>query len=396
MIIERIDPISGEQMEIDSIKLKNTIICNIPVEDFEEIATDVNFKEECSEIRADEKLQEIDLEPIEKFKALKSWVSGIADAGMKSLRISLEAKAAANKIYPISSKLMNFLYEIDPELIYSLIFTIKRESEKMGLRKDEFLEVNLTPILSIFLKNIKEYNKVDDLKKKNWTFNQSQGMYYSSHIENIMELIMELEPPLELFTKHSRYGGFLKSHAAEKYRTIPYLFKLSGAPLDFAFKSVEIDITKPLTEIKKILARKYKLCLITEIQLIYRKLLFGRDLFFDEFGVLPEGEAISVIVAPLTNKPDFLKTTLLQMSKDYTFRLVAVPPELAMKKISIDIFDTLEEIRKKVARNFQLAPGVWMYLIYRGNAIEEHMYFSNIGIKPTKDAVSILVTSKRD
>jgi hypothetical protein len=194
LVIEKIDLKTGGIEDMDSIKVRNLILCEIPVEEFERTAKDSDFKSKMTKIRASQDLKEIHLAPREKFKSLKSWVSGIAEAGLNALRISSEDAEAVNKIYPILTKIVRFLMYVDIELIFDLIRIIERESLKEGVLHERFLKINLTPIIMNLVKDGSTFGKWELDHRRDWTWDPKLKSYIHKNFDILMPIIMELNP----------------------------------------------------------------------------------------------------------------------------------------------------------------------------------------------------------
>ncbi len=95
------------------IKLVNTISCihvalaDISPLEFENYLWDEHGVEKIYEdslyLRSSETLEEIKLDPQEKFRAFRSWTAGIAESGVNSFKICQGIEKLAQFIYPIST-----------------------------------------------------------------------------------------------------------------------------------------------------------------------------------------------------------------------------------------------------------------------------------------------------
>lgn len=170
----------------ESLECIHTAVLDISPEDLEHAVSDPDFGEKTLKIRSSENLVEFDLAPEEKFKAFKSWVAGIAEAGLDAFRIQSEIEGEGRLIYPIAHPLMRFLAKIDTKIMFEYIEMIERTCIHEGVRHKASLIANLDPILEILVQNpnMESYDK-------------------------ILEAIFQIDPPLQLFTEDQNKLKFL-------------------------------------------------------------------------------------------------------------------------------------------------------------------------------------------
>ncbi|MBD3353622.1 MAG: hypothetical protein GF364_19215 [Candidatus Lokiarchaeota archaeon] len=303
LVIQKINQENRDVELSDFIVVRNRKICDIPVKSFQKIATAKNFKTKLAKMRASKKLEEIHLEPDEKFKCLKSWVAGIATAGFNALKVSTDVSIAREKIYPISSKLIRFLLYLDPSLIYELISMIERESMKEGSMKDTFLIANLTPIMLNLVNSGETFGKWEIKHRNKWMWNEEFHVYVLNEMEKIMFYILELAPPDDLFNQNPLFPKLLnifsnnygkENNTKTTQQNNQYRFRLIGVPPEYAIKLISVDPDQTVAEIKKEVQKAYRLCPILCIQLVLRGRVLSDKLKISRLRIDPNREMISV------------------------------------------------------------------------------------------------------
>lgn len=147
---------------------------------------DDDLDERTLNIRSSEDLTEYYLKPEEKFIAFKSWVAGIAEAGLDAFKIQSQIEKEAKLLYPIVFPLMKFLAKIEPEILIEYINIIEHDCKFMGVQHEPCMIANLGPILDLLLEK-------SDLSKN----------------LNIKKAIFSINPPLKLFISEKRRLIFL-------------------------------------------------------------------------------------------------------------------------------------------------------------------------------------------
>lgn len=201
LIMQKIDPNTGKVEFDDEIQCIHTAVCTLPACDLEDAIDEDQFEENMLNIRSSEKLVEINLEPEEKFKALKSWVAGIAEAGEDAFRIQVEIDKATNILYPIANRLLQFMMRVDHHYIFEYLARIERESVYQGVKHEAYMIANLTLVLNI----LNPKNSPKDVK--------------------ILRAVFNLDPPLKLFTENPNFI---------KYLSLPEAASLSNYDLGFS------------------------------------------------------------------------------------------------------------------------------------------------------------------
>jgi len=170
LVMRKINLRDGSIIIEDAIDCIHTAIADIPAEELEEILTDEEESEEYYKellyIRSSENLKEIDLNPEEKFIALKSWVQGIAEAGLGAFWVQTELEQAGNLMYPIASVLMKFIVKAIPDFLPFYLDKIKQDSQYQGLTYTSTLIANIDPIIQMLAQGIIETEHLDYIIKK--------------------------------------------------------------------------------------------------------------------------------------------------------------------------------------------------------------------------------------
>lgn len=203
----------------DTIECIHTAVCDIPVEEFEDVINDKDFEQTILQIRSSERLQEIHLDPEEKFKALKSWVAGIAEAGTDAFKLQADIDIAANLAYPIMDRLLRFIMTVDHEFIGYYLQKIEKNSWFEGSKHYGYLIASLIPILGMIARN------TGDIEPENeWRYIPNQQFSYFNNYREIIDLIFLMDPPIELFTKNQKFIKFLALPEAADMSEFPKLF----------------------------------------------------------------------------------------------------------------------------------------------------------------------------
>lgn len=205
LIMEKINPETKEVELHDEIECIHTAVLDIPVAKFEETINDSDFEKKIIRIRSTENLKKIELDPDEKFKAFKSWIAGIAEAGIDAFKIQAEIELTGHFLYAVSWRLMRFLAMVDNEIMLDYLFKIEKDCTNEGIRQESCLIANLIPILDMIMidlgRFISESNSGDLLQL------ETDGI---EKFRTIISAIFEMKPPLKLFLHDLRYAIFLK------------------------------------------------------------------------------------------------------------------------------------------------------------------------------------------
>lgn len=189
LVIKQIDLQTGKIIRQDSVDCIHTAVCSIPAAEFKATISDPEFIRNIINIRTSENLKEINLSPEEKFKAMKSWVAGIAEAGKDAFSIQAEIDAAANLMYPIMGKLMKFMCTVEPEIAFEYLAEVEKNSVWLGVRSESYLMASLIPILDMINSWADELG-LDTFEK------------YIMKFGEIISAVFDLKPPIKLFTRN--------------------------------------------------------------------------------------------------------------------------------------------------------------------------------------------------
>lgn len=160
LIMQKENPITGEVEFSDFIECIHTAIADISFDDYSEIHDDFfqqeEFHEKILNIRSSEDVVEINLEPEEKFKALKSWIAGIAEAGKDAFKLESDIEMAGHLIYPIAGKLLQFMIKVDSDFLFEYLDKIDRECIFEGVRHEPSLIAGLIPVFEMLYEDFND------------------------------------------------------------------------------------------------------------------------------------------------------------------------------------------------------------------------------------------------
>ncbi len=117
LIIQQVDSRTGAILSQDTIDCIHVVLAEIPTEEFDEVTKDPFFEEKTYNSHADDELDLVTLPVEERFKAFKSWVAGIAEAGKDALHLQTEIEGVRQFQVPLLGRLMSFLARIDIEFL---------------------------------------------------------------------------------------------------------------------------------------------------------------------------------------------------------------------------------------------------------------------------------------
>ncbi len=216
LVMQKIDLNTGKVEIEDKIVCIHTAIMDIPVKEFAELHNNIVSQEELQKnilnIRSSEELDEIELTPEEHFKALKSWVAGIAEAGLNSFSIQDEIDKSLNLMYPIVNFIMRFLIKVDNSFIFEYLSKIERECRFEGERHDTSLIANLIPILDILVIEPDldpEFGDIASNTPKDYFFDPDCQYYFLNNYQELFSAIVEINPPIEIFLMEEKYNPLI-------------------------------------------------------------------------------------------------------------------------------------------------------------------------------------------
>ncbi len=195
--MQKIDPGTGRVLLEDALDCIHAAVCDIPINKFNEVSNGEDFEVKILQIRSSEQLKEIHLEPEEKFVAFRSWVAGIAEAGISAFEIQGEIDTAAHLQYPVTNRLLRFLARVDSGFIPMYLDYVDRTASHEGVRHRAYLVASLLPVLE----GLVQEPKIPDGAQ-------------------VLQMIFALEPPFELFNNDwalfrklaANYPGFLSQY----------------------------------------------------------------------------------------------------------------------------------------------------------------------------------------
>lgn len=160
-------------------------------------------------IQSSEYLREIKLTPEEKFKALKSWVAGIAEFGIDAFKIQTEVANLAYFAYPMILQLLKFMPKVNSDFIHQYLSKIERECRFEGANHKSSMIANLLPIFLALKGPLEEGEREPDLLRFKKLTPEDQG---------ILSAIMAIKPPQDLFNKNPSLFIFLKDYPLYRKR----------------------------------------------------------------------------------------------------------------------------------------------------------------------------------
>ena len=340
----------------DSIDCIHAAITDLSFDEFNELQNDSEIQEKLLKktlfIRSSENLEEIDLTPEEKFKALKSWAAGIADLGINALQVQSEIENAADLAYPMIGKLFRFITKADSKFIYRYLSKIERECKFEGTNHKSSLIANLLPILL-------SISEPDDMMPEFKNLKQKE--------REIMSAILSREPPHELFEKNSQFIYLLKDFP-------DYLNKLNLLDTMDSTLYLEIKEINPSLP-KKLLNEASKRCTKNDIlneDCFYRtleKIMYGISLNYKEvfdyhyiYELHVDKHEIQIIYLYLIHR--FYDSSLLKFSSLFKFILKYLLEKinenndlivLLLVSESLDLFNKIPKHFLKKAFHLELA-----------------------------------------
>ncbi len=217
LIMRKIDQRYGTILLEDRIQCIHTAVTTIAPEEFEERISEENFEEDILKIRSTEQLQEIQLELDEKFFAFKSWVQGIAEAGVHSITIQSDIEQYAHLFHPIANRLFNFLLRAKIDFIEQFLIQMERECRLDGEYHKPSIHANLLKLLPIMILEEKEaWNIWRDQVKTNYTWSEEWKLYLINQFEEMMDAIYDLQPSAEIFLEEEKFHFILMLPKSKK------------------------------------------------------------------------------------------------------------------------------------------------------------------------------------
>lgn len=206
LVMQKIDKRTLNVLIESRIQCIHTAITTLQVNDFEDQVYDDDFEQEMLKIRSSEGVREIKLEPEEKFFAFKSWVAGIAEAGINAITIQSDIEQYAHLHYPIANRLFNFLLKAKTTFIQDFVEQMERNCAFEGKYHKPSVNANLLKILDIMILDEKTaWNIWRDQIKTNYEWSDKWNVYLIKNFYDLMEAIFELQPSAQVFLENKRY-----------------------------------------------------------------------------------------------------------------------------------------------------------------------------------------------
>jgi hypothetical protein len=164
LIMNKIE--GNEVKESSYIHCIHTAICNISVDEFEEIKE--NTEELQKIISSEGRREEIDLSPIEHFIAFKSWVEGLSLAGMDAFTIQDEMDILTGN--PIYESLMSFSVQYETGLLDEYLSHIQNSCVFDGEPHDSCLIANVEKLMDIFHDDPVKSDKILSIAPKTYEY----------------------------------------------------------------------------------------------------------------------------------------------------------------------------------------------------------------------------------
>ncbi|MHA1819883.1 MAG: tetratricopeptide repeat protein [Promethearchaeota archaeon] len=254
LLMVHFDPKTKKILLVDSISCIHTAVTTISGGEFLDYIEDQdeynNLENKIINAMSSETLEEIHLEIPERFKAFKSWVQGIAEAGVNAFQIQTEIEQLARFAYPISNKLLNFMCKVDPEFLDYLLDRLEIECKYEGVYHKNSLTTNIIQILNIIERMylVGDINKADYFLRRILNMDIDYSIFFDikdwnklaypkivtselfkSKAEEIINIIMtELKGKLNKFNLHA-----LPMELEQDFRSSPNrggLINLEGFP----------------------------------------------------------------------------------------------------------------------------------------------------------------------
>lgn len=195
LIIRKQNPDTQEIEYEDRITCIHTAVARMTPNQLRNTVDERDFTEAVLRIQTTEGLEEINLSAEEKFKAFRSWVAGIAEAGWDAFKIQSDIERVANIIYPIAHPLLKFIINIDTEPIYDYLDRIEHECKFEGVNHDASMISNLSLVLDAIVED----------------FIENPEFY-----DPILRRIVEMNPPIDLFMQ-KKFNIFILSPVLRDY-----------------------------------------------------------------------------------------------------------------------------------------------------------------------------------
>jgi hypothetical protein len=155
LIMKHLDK-NGDLLFSDKIPCIHTAIVDIHADKLQSTLSEDDGIKNILNARSIDDLHEVDLSNDEKFKAFKSWVAGIAEAGVNSIVIQQEIEEYAKFMYPIMNFILGFLVKAKPEFFEIFLENVEKQCKYNGTIHKSSLWANLLPFIQFINNNCDE------------------------------------------------------------------------------------------------------------------------------------------------------------------------------------------------------------------------------------------------
>ncbi len=149
LVMQQIALDTGNILHEDAIDCIHVAVCDVPRAEFKTTVQGEDFSKTVLDLQSSEDLLEINLSPKEKFKALTSWVGGIAEAGEGAFYIQAEIEAYARLAYPFTRRLLRFAVHVDPSFLVQYLEDVYHDCQYEGVLHHSSFRANLIPIMAV-------------------------------------------------------------------------------------------------------------------------------------------------------------------------------------------------------------------------------------------------------
>jgi hypothetical protein len=217
LVMQKVEPRTLRVLLEDRIQCIHTAITTIDPEEYEAKVNTENFEESMLKIRSSEGLREIQLDPEEKFFAFRSWVAGIAEAGVNAITIQSNIEQFGQLFYPIANRIFNFLLKAKAAFIQDFLVRMEKDFFYEGEYYQPSINANLIKLLDIIvLEENVAWNRWRDVVEINYEWDEEHEVYLVKNFNDIMEVIIELKPSAKIFLEEDRYNFILTKPEAQK------------------------------------------------------------------------------------------------------------------------------------------------------------------------------------
>jgi hypothetical protein len=210
LVMQKVDPRTNMVLMEDRIQCIHTAITTIPADEFHEAVADETFTDGILYMRSSERAREIKLDIADKIFAFKSWVEGIAEAGLNAITIQEDIERFASLMTPIGKPIFNFLLRAKLEFIEEFLQQIARNSRYNGEYHKPSINANLMRLLKVIVLEEKEaWNQWRDQVRVAYDWDERWNLYVIKNFDKVMKQIFELQPSANIFLEEKKYNFML-------------------------------------------------------------------------------------------------------------------------------------------------------------------------------------------